>query len=39
MPLLVLNLGLDVINSVGRLRLEGDCLSSEGLDEDLYAVK
>jgi hypothetical protein len=31
--LLVLDLGLDVINRVGGLHLEGDCLSSERLRE------
>jgi len=38
-PFLVLNLGLHVIDGVGRLHLEGDCLSSEGLDKDLHAVE
>jgi hypothetical protein len=33
--LLVLDLGLDVVNGVGRLNLEGDRLSREGLDENL----
>ena len=37
-PLLVLNLGLDVVNGVGRLHLEGDRLPREGLDEDLHLV-
>ena len=36
LPLLVLDLGLDIINGVGGLNLEGDGLSSEGLDEDLH---
>lgn len=36
--LLVLNLGLDVVNSVRRLDLKGDGLASEGLDEDLHLV-
>jgi hypothetical protein len=31
--LLVLNLGLDVVDGVGRLDLEGDGLASEGLDD------
>merc|ERR1712212_1461393 len=35
--LLVLNLGLDVLDAVRRLNLEGDSLASEGLDEDLHA--
>ena len=33
---LVLNLGLDVLDSVGWLNLEGDMFASEGLDEDLH---
>ena len=35
-PLLVLNLGLDVVDGVGRLHLKGDSLAREGLDEDLH---
>ena len=35
--LLVLNLGLDVIDSVRGLDIEGDGLTREGLDEDLHA--
>merc|ERR1711931_208953 len=34
--LLVLDLGLDVLNAIGRLDLEGDGLPSEGLHEDLH---
>lgn len=34
--LLVLDLGLDIVNGVGRLHLEGDRLPREGLDEDLH---
>jgi hypothetical protein len=34
--LLVLDLALDIIDRVGRLDLEGDGLSSQGLDEDLH---
>ena len=34
---LVLDLSLDVLDGVGSLDLEGDGLSSEGLDEDLHA--
>ena len=34
---LVLDLGLDVLNAVRGLDLEGDGLPSEGLDEDLHA--
>jgi hypothetical protein len=30
---LVLNLGLDIVDCVGRLHLEGDSLTREGLDE------
>jgi len=36
LPFLDLNLGLDVIDGVGGLELEGDCLSSEGLYENLH---
>ena len=36
---LVLNLGLDVFNSVGWLDFECDVLSSEGLNEDLHLEK
>merc|ERR1712045_1073429 len=34
--LLVLDLGLDVLNAIGGLDLEGDSLPSEGLHEDLH---
>jgi hypothetical protein len=34
--LFVLNLALDVVDRVGRLYLEGDGLSGQGLDEDLH---
>jgi len=34
--LLVLDLGLDVVNGVRRLHLEGDGLASEGLNKDLH---
>merc|ERR1719445_2437888 len=34
--LLVLDLGLDVLDAVRRLDLEGDGLPCEGLDEDLH---
>ena len=34
---LVLNLGLDVLDRVGGLDLEGDGLAGQGLDEDLHA--
>lgn len=34
---LVLNLGLDVVNGVCWLHIEGDCLASEGFDEDLHS--
>jgi len=33
---LVLDLGFDIFNGVGRLNLEGDGFSSESLDEDLH---
>jgi len=36
--LLVLNLGLDIVDCVGRLNLEGDGLASQGLDEDLHTA-
>jgi len=35
---LVLDLGLDVVDGVGRLNLEGDRLSREGLYEDLHTT-
>ncbi|KAL9261646.1 hypothetical protein AKJ16_DCAP03184 [Drosera capensis] len=35
-PFLVLNLGLDVVNGVRAFHLEGDCLASECLHEDLH---
>jgi hypothetical protein len=35
-PLLVLDLGLDVVDGVRRLHLEGDRLTRKGLDEDLH---
>ncbi len=35
--LLVLDLGLDVLDSVRRLNVEGDGLASKGLNEDLHA--
>ena len=37
--LLVLDLGLDVINRVGGLDLEGDGLASQSLHEDLHAIE
>merc|ERR1719243_174371 len=36
--LLVLDLGLDVVDRVRRLNLEGDRLAGERLDEDLHAT-
>ena len=36
--LLILNLGLDVINSVGGLNFEGNGFTSEGLDKDLHTT-
>merc|ERR1711950_113704 len=36
-PLLVLDLGLDVLNGVRGFDLQGDGLTGEGLDEDLHA--
>ena len=35
--LLVLDLGLDIVDGVRGLDLEGDSLSGEGLNEDLHA--
>jgi hypothetical protein len=36
--LLVLDLGLDIFDGVGRLNIEGDGLASQSLDEDLHAT-
>ena len=36
--LLVLNLGLNILNGVRRLDVEGDSLSSECLHEDLHTT-
>jgi hypothetical protein len=36
--LLVLNLGLDIVDGIARLDLEGDGFTSEGLDEDLHTT-
>ena len=38
-PLFVLDLCLDVVDSVGRLHLKGDCLPRKGLDEDLHLLE
>lgn len=35
--LLVLDLGLDIVNGVGGLDLEGDGLARESLDKDLHS--
>ena len=35
--LLVLNLGLDIVNGIGGLDLEGDGLARESLDKDLHS--
>merc|ERR1719384_2592739 len=35
--LLVLNLGLDILNGVRGLHLQGDGLASQGLDKDLHS--
>ena len=35
-PFLVLDLRLNIVNSVGRLHLEGDSLARKGLDEYLH---
>jgi len=37
--LLVLDLGLDIVNGVRRLHLEGDGLPSQGLNKDLHLQK
>ncbi len=37
-PLLVLDLGLDVVNGIRGLDLKGDGLAGEGLDKDLHAT-
>ncbi|KAG6515923.1 hypothetical protein ZIOFF_026369 [Zingiber officinale] len=37
-PLLVLDLGLDVVDGIGRLDLKGDSLAGKGLDKDLHAT-
>ena len=36
--LLVLDLGLDIVDGVRRLHLQGDCLARQGLDENLHAA-
>ena len=36
--LLVLDLGLDVVNGVAGLHLQGDGLASQGLDKDLHTT-
>ena len=36
--LLVLDLSLDVVDCVGGLNLQGDCLASESLNEDLHTT-
>jgi len=35
--LLVLDLGLHIVNGIGRLHFQGDGLASEGLDKNLHA--
>ena len=35
-PFLILDLGLDIVDGVGRLHLKGDGLPRKGLDEDLH---
>ena len=34
----VLNLGLDIVNGVRRLHLQGNCLACQGLDKDLHTT-
>ena len=36
LPLLILDLGFDVINGIGGLHLKGDSFSCKGLYEDLH---
>jgi len=36
--LLILDLGLDIVDRIGRLNLEGDRLPGQSLDEDLHAT-
>ena len=38
-PLLVLDLGLDIVDGVRGLNLEGDGLAREGLDENLHLCR
>ena len=38
-PLFVLNLGLDIIDSVRGFDIKGDGLTREGLDEDLHGER
>ena len=37
-PFLVLDLGLDVVDGIGRLNLKGDGLAGQSLHKDLHAV-
>ena len=37
-PLLILNLTLNIVNRIGRLDFQGDCLSRQRLDENLHAT-
>jgi hypothetical protein len=37
--LLILDLGLNIVDGIARLDLEGDGLAGEGLDEDLHVVE
>lgn len=34
-PLLILDLGFDIVNGVGGFDIEGDCFAGESFDEDL----
>jgi len=36
-PFLVLNLGLNVLDAIGRFHFQGDGFASQGFDEDLHA--
>ena len=39
LPFLVLDLGLDIIDRIRGLNLEGDGFTSKGLNEDLHGVQ
>jgi hypothetical protein len=39
LPLLILDLGLDVIDGIRGFNLQRDCFACEGLYEDLHVVR